>query len=861
MRRGIGLRGYAQQDPLNEFRKEAYRLYEELRDLIRRQVATTIFRVTVKREAPRRVPLPGPRPAGPRTRRSTRMPTVRSTLARRTTRRPATAAGAVAAGRGRGRDRAPAVAAAPRRPRSASSDDRRPDPSPGSPPTRCAPPARRPATRRGDERRPRRASPRPAPGSAATTRAGAARARSTRSVTGPDPGSAGGICAPLPHRRPPRRRRGRLPRPPDLAAGPGRRAAARRRDRGPRRRPVRRPARRPCSRRGWTTRSTLWHARARAQAFVVTGGKLPGDRTTEAAVARRYAIDHGVPASAIFGEDEAHNTLDSLHGRRRASCATAGLSQRDLRLGPDPHAAGPPDRRRPGHRGVRRRRPRRRPSRRTGPARPRRRSTSSARSRSTSCRGGAPPRSRRRAAERPPSAHRTRHGLRSRAISLRNPVRPLGLCGTAPILGHSPSAPGTGADAQSCPTPPTAPTSRAVTPTAREGRGERELVKQAEEAQFVDLIACERDCRNCSYAAALDCDGNCGVCPHNSYCPCVNPVVARSKTALRLIELRPILLQDLRCAPKWTPPPLGTWRSGSGRPRGVFDLAAKETRVAELDARAIEPGFWDDQRAAQKVVREAQGLRDEVDTVARAREARRRTSRSSSDLLADTPDADTEADVAREADALGAEFARERTLLLFSGEYDAKNAVAHDQRRRGRDRGHRLGRDAPADVPPLVRAPPVQGGRRSTRSPASRPGSRARRSPSPGGSPTAGCAPSAASTASSGSAPTTPRTAARRRSPWSRSCPRRTTTSRSSSTGTRSGSTRSARRAPAGSTSRRPSPRSGSPTCPPGSSSPARTSAPRPRTASSRSASSSPGSSSSSWRSARRSCASCAAST
>ena len=74
----------------------------------------------------------------------------------------------------------------------------------------------------------------------------------------------------------------------------------------------------------------------------------------------------------------------------------------------------------------------------------------------------------------------------------------------------------------------------------------REPVKQAEDAAFVDLIACERDCRNCSYAAALDCDGNCGVCPHNSYCPCVNPVVARSKTALRLIELRPLLLQDLQ---------------------------------------------------------------------------------------------------------------------------------------------------------------------------------------------------------------------------------------------------------------------------------------------------------------------------
>ena len=77
-------------------------------------------------------------------------------------------------------------------------------------------------------------------------------------------------------------------------------------------------------------------------------------------------------------------------------------------------------------------------------------------------------------------------------------------------------------------------------------------VKAAEPMQealvdpFVDLIACERECRSCSYAMTLDCDGNCGVCPHNGYCPCVNPVVARSKTALRIIELRPIMLQELR---------------------------------------------------------------------------------------------------------------------------------------------------------------------------------------------------------------------------------------------------------------------------------------------------------------------------
>jgi preprotein translocase subunit SecA len=52
MRRGIGLRGYAQQDPLNEFRREAFRMYEEFRALIRHGVASSIFRVTVQRQPP-----------------------------------------------------------------------------------------------------------------------------------------------------------------------------------------------------------------------------------------------------------------------------------------------------------------------------------------------------------------------------------------------------------------------------------------------------------------------------------------------------------------------------------------------------------------------------------------------------------------------------------------------------------------------------------------------------------------------------------------------------------------------------------------------------------------------------------------
>jgi uncharacterized SAM-binding protein YcdF (DUF218 family) len=51
-----------------------------------------------------------------------------------------------------------------------------------------------------------------------------------------------------------------------------------------------------------------------ADYLVVTGGKLPADRTTEAATARAWAIAHGVPADAILGENQGRNTLESMEG-------------------------------------------------------------------------------------------------------------------------------------------------------------------------------------------------------------------------------------------------------------------------------------------------------------------------------------------------------------------------------------------------------------------------------------------------------------------------------------------------------------------------------------------------------------------
>ncbi len=49
------------------------------------------------------------------------------------------------------------------------------------------------------------------------------------------------------------------------------------------------------------------------------------------------------------------------------------------------------------------------------------------------------------------------------------------------------------------------------------------------EVPYVDLIQCERDCMRCSYAVTLDCDGNCGACPRQHYCPCVNPAKVRTR--------------------------------------------------------------------------------------------------------------------------------------------------------------------------------------------------------------------------------------------------------------------------------------------------------------------------------------------
>jgi preprotein translocase subunit SecA len=56
MKEGIGLRGYGQLDPLREYQKEGYALFEELMDRIREETLTMLSRIQIRRERPAEVP-------------------------------------------------------------------------------------------------------------------------------------------------------------------------------------------------------------------------------------------------------------------------------------------------------------------------------------------------------------------------------------------------------------------------------------------------------------------------------------------------------------------------------------------------------------------------------------------------------------------------------------------------------------------------------------------------------------------------------------------------------------------------------------------------------------------------------------
>ncbi len=368
MRRGIGLRGYAQLDPLNEFRREAY---APVRGAARADPPPgrdddlpCHGHAASRPRAPSRCPGPGSRLGGREARLRGRGQRVERGLDGRRLggRRHAAAGGRAAAGGLDGRPRrdgafrsgAPAAGAAaglaacpaPRPPaarasRSATSRSARA--GAGSPRCRRA--------RLHADRSPHRAQ-RPV-----LVRLGPEVQEVPRSLTHPGHHGARGTLAALSSRRV---RLGSMP------VSRGRRgpyATCRIRDQGGPRRDSGRPAPSSCWARLSTTggrRPSSWrgcdHAvqlclAGFAPYLVVTGGKLPGDRTTEAAVARRYAVEQGVPSGPYPARGRGPARRRVHHGRGPHPARTRPPG-RPVRVRSDAHAARPPHGPGPRHHGM-----------------------------------------------------------------------------------------------------------------------------------------------------------------------------------------------------------------------------------------------------------------------------------------------------------------------------------------------------------------------------------------------------------------------------------------------------------------------------------------------------------------------------
>lgn len=76
----------------------------------------------------------------------------------------------------------------------------------------------------------------------------------------------------------------------------------------------------------------LWND-GMAPLVIVTGGKQPGDRFTEAESSRRYLVDAGIPSRAIVDEDEGKSSWESL---RNVAGRADGWGVRTVVLVSDP---------------------------------------------------------------------------------------------------------------------------------------------------------------------------------------------------------------------------------------------------------------------------------------------------------------------------------------------------------------------------------------------------------------------------------------------------------------------------------------------------------------------------------------------
>lgn len=107
---------------------------------------------------------------------------------------------------------------------------------------------------------------------------------------------------------------------------------------------------------------------------------------------------------------------------------------------------------------------------------------------------------------------------------------------------------------------------------------------------------------------------------------------------------------------------------------GIFDLAAKEQQIAELEKQSAAPEFWEDGERAQRTMQKLAALREEVERWQRL-SRRVEDANAMLELLADEEDPDLLAELTAEVEAVGRTLDEEEFRLTFSGAHDRDDAI------------------------------------------------------------------------------------------------------------------------------------------------------------------------------------------
>ena len=116
------------------------------------------------------------------------------------------------------------------------------------------------------------------------------------------------------------------------------------------------------------------------------------------------------------------------------------------------------------------------------------------------------------------------------------------------------------------------------------------------------------------------------------------------------------------------------WTGGSPRSEGFFDLADKQRRLAELEAKQADPSFWSRADEARQVVQQVKALKawvtPEADLTRRLGD-----SRAMVELLEAEPDPDLQEELGREIEVLGKAVESFELQAMLQGPDDGGDAI------------------------------------------------------------------------------------------------------------------------------------------------------------------------------------------